>query len=148
MISLHDTIVVLHVSRVMGKCAFRSLSLSYQKKNWWAGPRQSFFGYDTDYKIALSCFQGLYSVVGVIPKEGLASFGMTPTKILRHIFLWRSSCTYSCDCEKIKYFTAVSPGISITILCLTFICKYNWYLISERHLCFPCSQKHISVHDD
>ncbi len=32
----------------------------------------AFFGYDTDYKIALFCFKGLYFVVGVIPKEGLA----------------------------------------------------------------------------
>ena len=23
-------------------------------KDWWAGPRRSFFGYDTNYKIALS----------------------------------------------------------------------------------------------
>ena len=48
-------------------------------------------GYDIDYKILLYCLHRLYSVVGVIPKEGLAeglvgpqpanpSLGMTPTK--------------------------------------------------------------------
>ncbi len=62
------------------------------------GPHQSFFGYDTDYKIALFCFQGLYSVVGVILKEGLvgpkpanSSFGMAMTKVLRSVSPWRDS---------------------------------------------------------
>ena len=64
--------VVTFMSCVMRKCASRSLSLSYLKKDWQAGPHQSFFGYDIDYKITLSCFQGLCSVVSVIPKEGLA----------------------------------------------------------------------------
>ena len=31
-----------------------------------------FFGYDADYKILLYHLHGLYSVVGVIPKEGVA----------------------------------------------------------------------------
>ncbi len=43
----------LHVSCVTRKCALRSLSLSYPKKDWRAGPRQSFFGYDTD---CIKCF--------------------------------------------------------------------------------------------
>ncbi len=30
------------------------------------------FEYDTDYKILLYCLHGLYSEVGVIPKEGMA----------------------------------------------------------------------------
>ena len=38
---------------VWRKCAIRSLLLSYSKKEWRAGPRQSLFEYDTDYKIAL-----------------------------------------------------------------------------------------------
>ena len=41
------------------------------------------FGYDTIYKILLYCLYGLYSVVDVIPKEGLA---MTMTKTLRSVF--------------------------------------------------------------
>ncbi len=40
------------------RSALRSLSLSYPKKDWRAGPCKSFFGYVTDYKIALFCFQG------------------------------------------------------------------------------------------
>ncbi len=34
----------------MEKQTSRSLSLAYQKKDWRAGPHQSFFWYDTDYK--------------------------------------------------------------------------------------------------
>ena len=48
----------------MGKCALRSLSLSYPKKDWRVGPCQSFFGYDTNY-----------DVFGVIPKEGFTGPG-------------------------------------------------------------------------
>ncbi len=59
-----------NLSCVLRKCALRSLPLSYPKKDWRAWPRQSFFGYDTDYKIVLCCLHRLYSVVGVIPKEG------------------------------------------------------------------------------
>ena len=33
---------------------------------------QSFFWYNTDFKIVLCCLHRLYSVVGVIPKDGLA----------------------------------------------------------------------------
>ncbi len=46
------------MSPVIGKRILRSLSLSYQKKDWRAG---SFFGYDTDYKIVFCCLQRLYS---------------------------------------------------------------------------------------
>ncbi len=62
--------ICVYMSRVTRKCTLRSLSLSYPRKDWRAGSRQFFFGYDTDYKIALFCFQRLHSVVGVIPKEG------------------------------------------------------------------------------
>ncbi len=57
----------------MGTRALRNLSLSYPKKDWQAGPRQSFFGYDTDYKILFCYLQRLYSVVCVISKEGLVA---------------------------------------------------------------------------
>ena len=40
---------------------------------------------------------------------------------------WRF--TYSSDCEKIKHLTAVSPGISITILILTFIWNKTIYIV-------------------
>ncbi len=36
-----------------------------------AGSRQSFFRYDTNYKIVLCCLHRLYPVVSVIPKEAL-----------------------------------------------------------------------------
>ena len=59
---------------------------------------QSFFGYDTDYKILLYCLQRLYFVVGVICKEGLVgpqptnpSLSMTMTKTLQSVFLWPAS---------------------------------------------------------
>ena len=42
------------------------------KKDWQGPARQFFFYYDNDHKILLSCLQRLYSVVSVIPKEGLA----------------------------------------------------------------------------
>ena len=43
-----------------------------QRRIGGLGPRESFFGYDTDYKILRYCLHMLYSRVGVIPKEGLA----------------------------------------------------------------------------
>ncbi len=57
------------------------------------GPRQSFFWYDTDYKIYFVKIADYKSKVSVIPKEGLAgpanpSFGRTTTKILRSVFPW------------------------------------------------------------
>ncbi len=93
--------VSTYMSCVVGKHDLRFLSLSYPKKDRRAGPCQSFFGYDTDYKIVLGCLHRLYSLVSVIPKERLVrpglpilaypSFGMTTTKILRHVFPWHSS---------------------------------------------------------
>ena len=68
------------MSCVMGNHALRPLLLSYPKKDWWAGPHQSCFWYDTDSKIVLCCLHRLYSVVGVIPKEGLA--GPRPSILL------------------------------------------------------------------
>ncbi len=58
----------------MGNRALRSLSVSYQKKQWWVGPRQSFFGYGTDYKFVLCCLHRLHSLVGVVPEAGRQSF--------------------------------------------------------------------------
>ncbi len=59
------------------------------------GPRQSFFGYDTDYKTLLYCLHRWYSVVGVIPKEELVgpqpanpSSSVAKTKTLRSVFPW------------------------------------------------------------
>ncbi len=50
-------------------------------------------------KLYSATFTDLHSVVGVIPKEGLAgpqpanpSFGMATTKIFRSVFLWHASC--------------------------------------------------------
>ncbi len=56
----------------MGKCVLRSLSLSFQKKNWQVGPQQSFFWYDTYWKIKSVKAAEYNFVVGVIPKEGVA----------------------------------------------------------------------------
>ena len=39
--------------------------------------RQSFFRYETDYKISLYCLNRLYSVVGVIPKDLKVCFLVT-----------------------------------------------------------------------
>ncbi len=38
-----------------------------QRRIGGLGPRQSFFGYDTDYRILLYCLHRLYSVVSVSP---------------------------------------------------------------------------------
>ena len=40
----------------MGKRALRSLSLSYQKRDWRAGPRQSLFWYDTPVKLYFAAY--------------------------------------------------------------------------------------------
>ena len=99
------------VSYVPRKCALKSLSLPYQKKNWQARLHQSFFWYYTDYNCApflviceCSKEQYIYSRchtqrrIGGLPKEGLAwapptnpPLGRTTTKILRHIFSWHGS---------------------------------------------------------
>ncbi len=62
-----------YMSCVMGNRALRSLSLSYPKEGLGAGPCQSFFGHDIDHNIVLCCPRRLYSLVGVLPKEGLAN---------------------------------------------------------------------------
>ncbi len=41
----------IHMSCVAGKLTLRSLSMSYQKKDKRAGPRQPPFWYDTNFKI-------------------------------------------------------------------------------------------------
>ncbi len=83
-----------YVRRVVGKSALRSLSLSYPKKDCRAGSRKSFFGYSTDYKIVLFCthiftdyilWSLSYQRIGRAPPTN-PSFGMTTTKILRHVF--------------------------------------------------------------
>ncbi len=83
-----------HLSRVMGKSALRSLSMSYPKKDWLDLAR--FFGYDTNYM--LCCLNKLYCIVGVIPKEGLAGPWLPilllvwqRQKILRRVFPWHGS---------------------------------------------------------
>ena len=106
-----------HVSCVTRKCALRSLS-SYPKKDWWGPARLSFFGYDTDYKIVLCCLHRLYSVVGVIPKEGLAG-PMTTTKILRLIFSWHSSVTMPTWDLQIPHTNWESPVINTAEPCTT-----------------------------
>ena len=80
------------------KCAakmviLRSLSLSYQKKDWQGPACQSFFCFDTDCAIYFVEAADYKSIVGVITNEGLAgphpanpSFGMTPTKIFKDMF--------------------------------------------------------------
>ena len=54
-------------------CIWRSLLLSYQKKDWrgWrARPRQSFFWYDINYRFVISSLRILCCIlVGEIPKE-------------------------------------------------------------------------------
>ena len=96
------------LSCVMENCALRSLSLSYPKKDWQAGPSQSFFGYDTDYKFVLFCIQrnvrphpgnviNLTRIVGAPPAN--PSFGIITTKILRHVFSWHGSF-----CSRLKDF--------------------------------------------
>ncbi len=40
----------------------RSLLMSYQKKNWRAGPHQSFFWYDTDYRFIICSPHRVYMV--------------------------------------------------------------------------------------
>ncbi len=81
-----------YFSRVTGKPKLRFLLLSYQKKNWRAGPHQSFFWYDTNYRFIICSLHRLYFIVGVILKEGLA--GHKDLKVgfpvTRLIILWLS----------------------------------------------------------
>ncbi len=52
-------------------CLLRSLSFSYQKKDWRAGPRLSLW-YDPRPQFVIRSLHTLYCVADVIPKEGLA----------------------------------------------------------------------------
>ncbi len=116
------------MSCVTRKCASRSLSLSYRKKDLRAGPRQSFFGYDTDYKIVLCFLHKLYSVVGV---------SMTTTKIFRHIFLWHFSNMVYCTSSHVMYHSRVLTQhfylnvnlgqILISSSCLKWVSRFNGY---------------------
>ncbi len=101
----------------MRKCALRSLSLSYPKKDRWGAACRSFLGYDTDYKILFCSLHRLNSVVDVIPKEGLAgpqptnpSLGTTTTKFLRHIFWWHYS--FSLDGRVFYIWLCVYPVLA------------------------------------
>ncbi len=92
----------VYLSRVMGSCALRgSLSLPYPKKE---GPRQSFFGRDTDCKIVLGHTEQVIwttnewtsnsgsSLIGremAFPHRSAYS-STTTTTILRHVFPWHS----------------------------------------------------------
>ncbi len=56
-------------------------------------PRQSLFGYDTDCRFTICSLHRIHLLVGVILKKRIdgalptnPSFGMTMTKIFRHIF--------------------------------------------------------------
>ena len=79
------------LSCVIEKCASRSLSLSYTKKDWLAGPCKSFFGSDTNYKIVFYCHHRLYSTCcrwcltkrRIRPYPPFPVFDTTTTKILR-----------------------------------------------------------------
>ncbi len=97
------------MSCAMGKRALRSLSLSYLKKDWRAGPLQSFFRYDNKRnwwdsysKVALwtlwyeKCPRSFYSWCYTKRRSGgpptaNPSVGMTTIKILRHAFPWHGS---------------------------------------------------------
>ena len=62
---------IFHKSLAAKMRLLRSLSLSYQKKDWQSGFRQSFFLYDTDYRFVICKIHRFHCKVGVIPKERL-----------------------------------------------------------------------------
>ena len=72
---------------IMLKYAVRSVSFSFQENDWQAGPHQSFIWNNVDYRCVICSLYRSYSIVSVIPKEGLMGalpvnppFGMTTTK--------------------------------------------------------------------
>ena len=72
--SLANYTVLLYESHATERHLLRSLSFSYQKKDWEAVPRQSFFSYDTNFTIYSNLKSARQvqctTIVGVIPKEG------------------------------------------------------------------------------
>ncbi len=78
-----------------GKTCLKIFVVAIPKESLTDRALQSFSGYDTDYKIVLCCFHRLYSVVGVIPKEGLA--GPCPPILLLVSQRQRSQGTFSHD---------------------------------------------------
>ena len=101
-----------------------------------------FFNFDyllllgfTVYYCFASCF--FFFLFRLSPQEPITShfhqkfcliwLFLTMNLSLQWIQEWRF--THSSDCEKIKYLTAVSPGISITILILTLICKQTIHIV-------------------
>ncbi len=94
----------IKLSWVTRKCALRSLSLSYPKKDWRAGPRQSFFWYATDYEFVIcNSEKNATRLVSIIPffkaywKNGSFFSFISPPLVgalrflLRHIFSWHNS---------------------------------------------------------
>ena len=80
MICPHD--MLLHqMSCDTIKCALRSLSLSYPKKDWQAGMTPT-----TEYSLWRQQSSILWSIVSVIPKEG-SFFGYDNDKYLKALFL-------------------------------------------------------------
>ena len=86
-----------HMSCVTRKPTLRSLSLTYQRKDWRAGLCQSFFWHDTNYNIVLvhCCRHRLYSVVYIIPKffffydnDKDPKFGFLVTQLIYNITVY------------------------------------------------------------
>ena len=77
---------LIHETCAAKMCLYRSLSLSYQKQDWWAGPHLSLFCYDTVYRFVICSHYRLCCKVGGIPKEGFAEPRL-PILLLVFIFL-------------------------------------------------------------
>ncbi len=63
------------------------LSLSYQKEDWRAGPRQSSFWYLTDFTILSLKAADYKSIVSVLPEGGLAGPLPLVYDIFKDVFL-------------------------------------------------------------
>ena len=110
----------------MEKHSLRSVLLPYPKKVWRAGPRQSFFGHDTNYKIVQCCVHRSYSVVGVRPA--------------RQSFFWH---------DNDKDVKARFPMTRLTALALEVFCSDSiptvknlsriWIMLESPLKCLLCS---------
>ena len=76
-----------NMSSVTGKCALRSLSLSYQKKDWRVVPRLRNIICEGS-RVQFHSWCHTQRTIGRAPAN--PSLGMATTKILRHIFSWHS----------------------------------------------------------
>ena len=85
---------------------FKSLSLSYQKKDWRSGPHQSFFWYGTNYqyRLYIHCHMKRRICGALSANPSCGTSGMTTMKIFQNTFLQHRPICQQFSTQTLKTF--------------------------------------------